>query len=298
MSIEVGPKPMGKLDSLLIRIPAEKRGQIIRYGLENILKTTLFRYPQGFEDAVRQAALDGYAFEIVANHTSHPDALPAAKVGTRLAETINPVLPENERITGFLMPFALSMETGTQGQLLATLYNDIKPSLEKLGTTPVYTATENDIEKKRVSGTNSVSYSRQLLQGVKNGKSIIIFPEGKVEGGRRNEKGNIKGMQEFRRDSLQQTLRISTAEKEKVAVVPVGISGGYNVYDPQKNRLTIDALFVAFGISDRPLFRVRVGMPIIMEGKNIKQIDSRIIDRVIARLIIDQLPGPERGTFY
>lgn len=286
-------------ESLLLAVPSEIRGKIIRRGLENILKSTTIEYPEGFGDEVTRLATAGAAFEIVTNHTSHADAFPAAKIGLDFEKNLNPLLQEGQKINGFIMPFALSMKHGTQSRLLTTLFGDLQSVLEQtLHTTPVFTATNNDILQSRVDGTNAVSFTRLMIQGVKDGKAIIIFPEGRVEGGRRDGQGNLKGLQEFREDSMQQSLRISTSEKDRVAVIPAGISGGYNVYDPQRKALPLDSFLVGLGFSSKTLFKVKVGMPIVFEKHEIKQLDSKEIDRQIGSAIANLLPPQERGTTY
>lgn len=289
----------GPAETLLLAVPPEIRGNIIRKGLENVLRSTTVDYPQGFGEEILETVEDGAAIEIVANHTSHADAFPAAKVGIDIERNLNPLLKENQKINGFIMPFALSMKHGTQSRLLTTLFGDLRTVLEEtLHTTPVFTATNNDILQNRVDGTNAVAFTKLMIDGVRHGKAIIIFPEGRVEGGRRDASGNVKGMQEFRADSLQQSLRVSTTEKDRVAVVPVGISGGYNVYDPQRKGLPMDTFMVGLGLSSKTLFRVKVGMPIMFEKHEIKKMESKEIDRQIGERVASLLPPHERGLVY
>lgn len=289
-------QPMGRAEALLTSVPFV-RGPIVRRGIENILKNTIIEYPPQYEEEVISLGQDGCAFEIVANHTSHADAFPAARIGFELASKVNPHLSFEDQIKGFLMPFALSMDKGTQGKLLTILFNDTKPTLNKLGTEPVFTATDNDLANDRVERANPVNFTRLMLKGVRDGKGIIIFPEGKVEGGRRDEQGGLKGMQRFRKDSLQQSLRMSTFDKTKVAVIPAGISGGYNIYDPHKISLPKDTFLVGLGRSSKSLFSVRVGMPIVFERQEVREMSSVEIDQRIGSLIAALLPPQERGVY-
>ncbi|OGH02666.1 MAG: hypothetical protein A2798_03445 [Candidatus Levybacteria bacterium RIFCSPHIGHO2_01_FULL_37_17] len=286
---------------LFTHAPARIRGIVVRKGIKNILRTTGIEAPiplNAFWRDIVNLYQQDCAINIVTNHTSHADAYVAAKVGADIALVINQYVSDKDRINGFVMPFAKSIQTQTQGQLLNAMFNDSLPVFEKLGITPVYTATENDIAQGRVSEANRVNYTRQMIQGVKEGKGIIILPEGRVEGGRRDSNGKIKGMQEFRAYALSQSLRIATSEKHKVAVIPAGISGGYNVYDPQTKSFTKDTWAVGIGWSTKNLFHVRVGMPIVFERKEIRNMDPKELDRIIGGRIAALLPTAEKGTVY
>lgn len=291
-------KKIGILGRFVLERPEEERKRILIKGVENILAYSKYEAPPEVWSQVKLLAQEGFTFEIVANHTSHADAYVAAKVGADLASFVNYYAPDENKIKGFVMPFAQSMLLGTQNSLLTTFFNDTMPIFEKYKVEPVYTATEGDIKKKRVEGRNRTAFSRQMIQGVKEGKAVIIFPEGRVEGGRRNEFGNIKGMQEFTKDAVQQSLRVATSVKDKVAVIPAAISGGYNVYNPHNEKFTWDAFLVGYGLSKKSLFHVKIGMPLLFDKTTIRKMDSERIDKIVASAIAKLLPAAERGSFY
>jgi hypothetical protein len=135
---------MGMAESVLSKAPA--RGWVIRRGLENILRHTEYQYPRNFIETVAGLAQENYAFVIAANHTSHADAFPLAKVSSDVTRWVNANVSEEHQIPGFMMPFALSMSNGGQGKLLDFLFKDTKPILNRFNTEPVFTATEMDLE--------------------------------------------------------------------------------------------------------------------------------------------------------
>ncbi len=294
---EQGHRFSAVLEAGLLAIPEGIRKPIFKRGMLNILINTGLQYPAGFDRQITELWKDGCAIEIVANHTSHPDAFPAALVGNHVRTIVNSS-GSTDGINGYMLPFALSLKTGGQGSLLDSVFGDTRQLLEDLGTTPVFTATPNDIEKGRVDGSNTVEYARTMIEGAKQGKGIIVFPEGRVESGRRDENGNIKGMQRFREGALQQTLRISATDKKRVAVIPVGIAGGYKVYDPETKSLTREAMLIGLGLSNQVLSEVNVGEPFVLDKQTIRNAASEDLDLMAALRIKALLPQAEQGTAY
>lgn len=285
-------------ETILLFSPQGPRRYFITRAIEKILISSDFQYEAGFDQAINEVANDEECgIEVVTNHTSHADAYPTALAGYKIINIINSIRKEN-KIKGLFQPYALSLDIGTQGHLLDVIFDDTQPLLRRLGITPIYTATANDIKEKRVNGSNAVEYTRTMIQGIKNGYGIAIFPEGKVEGGRRDGNGNIKGMQKFEDAAMQVHLRISATNNKRVAVFPVGISGGYNVYEPHGKSVPLEVFMVGIGLKNTPLYEVRIGNPIIFEKSEIRRMKSEDIDQLIGGNIKKLLPKAEQGSAY
>jgi 1-acyl-sn-glycerol-3-phosphate acyltransferase len=303
MNAETKPEHIGQAESILLRIPDSLRGGVIRDGVRKIIGFTTYEYPSEYTQKIQEAAQKGPII-VTINHTSHTDFAVAAVITADITHKANKVLSTDKKIEGFVMPLALSLAIGKQGKLLSMLYNELLPLLADFGVEPILTPTENDLIQGRITKVEYEKarrkFAKEMLTAVGHKKkSILIAPEGRVEGGRIDEKtGKIKGLQEFRKGSIHQTLRTATSQYDNATIIPIGISGGYKVYDPQGKRLTSEALRVGLGLSFQSLMSVKIGEPIVFSKNEIQSLDSDFLDLQMGRGIAKLLPHEERGEVY
>lgn len=242
----------------------EKISAPVRYWAENILAGTLVEYDQDFGDKYIHAVSKGYLPVIVANHQSHFDGVSVSLVTRDLTLTANTALPRNEHLKGFMLPLANSLATGNQGTPMRLMYESMRPVMERHKLTPVLLTRRKDVAKYNMK-SNLKEYLESLAQGIENGYSVAIFPEGSVEAGRKAKDGQIKGMQPFSRGSIRSILVTARMAGKKVAFIPVGISGGHEVHNPNTKLPTKKAFAVGFGFRNMNLIQIKVGLPIKQE---------------------------------
>lgn len=165
-------------------------------------------------------------------HLSHADAGALILTAKHLNKVGN--LPIN-----FVLPLAASLETGDQSDKLTDFYNVIKPKLQRHRIEPIHVAREKDREKYGIA--RSTAENLRLFREIRNGAALMYFPEGTVEGGRRDPKtGLINGLSQVKDEFLPQMLsRIS--KNTEIAFLPVSVSGTNRIYDPSTEDVTSEA---------------------------------------------------------
>lgn len=275
---------------------------VIERGIETISLTSPITYKEGFQDEYVKAIKEGYYPVIVANHTSHADGILIAPLANILTGVNNDIARTQDPFQGFMLPLSQSLDNGEQGFLKHQFYVKSRPVLSELHLYPVLTATKNDREKRGLS-KNTEEFSSDLKAGIKNNYGIAVFPEGSVTGGRRNEYGKLNGMQPFAEDGLALViLNAKRYRKSPVAFIPVGIDGGYKIFNPQTGLPSKSAVRYGLGFGNLPeTAKLTVGKPI---KSNAEPLDSLVktkqweeIDKVIGKNIAQLIPDELRGIY-
>lgn len=190
----------------------------------------------GFEPLAKEAIIEdieqGYFPIIYLNHTSHYDGRPAAKAGQEILEIANSVLPPEKRYRGFAMPIATSIGTGNQHPLIKGLFeSSIAREIAKAGIKTIPYTRDKDVEMYGLH-SNDLSFFRTMINLVRGGYGIVVFPEATVEGGRTNGKNGIKGMQPFEEKTIRAMAGIALNQGYIPTFIPVGVWGSHNVLSP------------------------------------------------------------------
>ena len=293
---------MGLTESILHHVSPERRGKILRGGIERVLCTTPYEFPPDFKEKIQEALLKGPVV-IAQNHKSNADILAGAIVAATIVQiSNNKKIPENRKIKGFVEPFALSLDTGGQGQM-STFYYDTLPLLAKLKVEPVPTPTANDVLRGRITPEQFEEYHtgskmRMALAVMKHQKSIIFAPEASVKSGRINpETGKIYGMQEFTPGALHGVLRIATRRTGYASLLLIGVSDGEKVLDSETNKITPRATAVGFGLSFQAIMSVHIGEMIGITNNEVEALDTASLDLRAGRGIAQLLKPEEQGVF-
>lgn len=248
-----------------------------RYWAENILAGTSVEYHPDFGDKYIRAIQEGYLPVPVATHQSHFDGVTLSLVTQDLTLAANSVLDKDHKLKGFMLPLANSLATGNQGTGMRLMYASMRPIIERKNLTPVLLTRRKDVYKYNMK-SNLREYMEALAQGMTDGYSIAIFPEGSVEAGRKAPDGAIKGMQPFSEGAIRSVLITAKIANKKVIFIPVGISGGYEVHNPNTKLPTKKALTAGFGLGNMNLVSIKVGLPIkqedleqVIQGSNNKE---------------------------
>src|ERR1035437_2456169 len=102
---------------------------------------------------------------------------------------------------------------------------------------------------------------------IEDGYAIAIHAEGNLDASRRGKNGQRQGMQHFQTNALRGIINITRRLGKNVTIVPITVSGSYNIHDPLTGGVTRSALRVGFNLSDRSLASIFVSKPMtISEG--------------------------------
>jgi hypothetical protein len=230
MSIEQALSDSGKVGTFK-EIASKPKDILYSKLLDAAVEMIDFQDPNGY--------IDKYYFKrqnrvkvVYFRHLSHADAGALILTAKRLNKVGN--FPIN-----FVLPLAASLETGDQSDKLTDFYNVIKPKLQKHRIEPIHVAREKDREEYRLA--RSTAENLRLFREVKRGAALMYFPEGTVEGGRRNPNtGEINGLSQVKDEFMPQMLSRIGADQE-IAFLPISVSGTNRIYDPTTANVTSEA---------------------------------------------------------
>lgn len=125
-------------------------------------------------------------------------------------------------------------------------------------------------------------------------RGIIVFPEGTVKAGRRREDGKIHGLQQFEPNGWhQQFLR---QYGSGVAVLPVGLHGGYRVLNP--DTFSIDDEVMKIMLGDTPVKKIAsIRLGSVRTSKYADITRSSFLMEEIASLIPQEARGSWNAVF-
>lgn len=250
---------------------------------------------------------EGHTPEIFSNHQSLAEGVFWPALTSRIVEEINN-RESKKKFKGFYIPTAASLRSGDQADVIKTFFDILDPEFRERGLFTVDVIRDEDKDKYGLRGSNRFAM-RKLLSSGKRNKGIIIYPEGKVEGGRRGENGEIKGMQEVREAAtFAQFVNESITRSRDISLLPVGIHGSYRILDPNdySNPLKIiprEVMQMVIGQKElRPVAQVSIGAPLTKSSlENIMQEPLNHMDPAHTRFLMSHvarlLPHEARGIY-
>lgn len=295
-------------ESLPYRFAASERGRrLIHTWVERINKLTDIKYPNRFEIEYLEAVREGCFPIIIANHDSHFSGVTLSLVAKKLTDLGNNVLYAEGRSNGFLMPTAASLATGHQDAGLKIMYEAVGPILDENHLRPVSMTRAKDVRRYGLQ-PNRKEYRYNMQKGIEidGFKGIAIFPEGTVQAGRKNKQGKRFGMQPFKDGSIMENITFAKEFASEVVFVPVAVSGGYKVLDPDKNfPPPLKALAAGLGFGNPAIVKVNYGMPVRSSAEEVRQLildavnyeGRRKLDAFFGHTVASMLPPQERGVY-
>lgn len=237
---------------------------------------------------------EGSKLIVVSNHQSQGDLAVLAYV----ADVIR--FAHSETIKGFDLFVAKTMGGGQQGKILQTMYREgIYPWAVKQGINPIEIVSDNDVASRgMVKDRESMA---AVFSALKNReKAILVFPEGTMNGGRRNAQGELNGVSKMNASSKE--LVEHMVKKKGVVFLPIGTHGLYEIFSPDSRnftiggitQLTLNSMPTVFGInSQRMIGEFRIGEP--FTGDDLREFEDPALE--VMRRISELVPEEARGIF-
>jgi len=182
------------------------------------------------------------------------------------------------------------------------MLDSIMPSLWENGIKDVYTTTDND-NSKRGLDNNPEEFMLDMLNSMREGyMAVAALPEGSVEGGRKGENGQCKGLQPLREGfSAAMLILAKRMRKKGVMFIPVGIEGSEKFNDPNRRWPTAEGLIAGF-IPNPNICKINVGLPILMsyddpETKALIRENPEALNEINGMAIAEILSPDRRGVY-
>lgn len=308
MSVEQRTGIPGRTEEIkrgnFIQSSANEIGQnTVRWFTENVAISTPAEYHQDYLADYLAAVKAGYIPAFIGNHTAQFNAIQMSYVTREAIGLANEYLPEDMQLKGAVMPFAKSMETGSQGKLAGFFYDSIKPLLARNGIVSVYTATQND-KVRRGEETNSIGFVGTMTAKMRNGyAAVAVFPEASVEGGKKGPEGKRKGMQPFVDGSSATLLALAMKlRRPGVVFIPVGFTGSEKINSASTRWPTLEGFRAGF-LMEKGVCTTKVGKPIRSDEPDIQKFvqkesrDLKALDNRLGHAIAELLPEDLRGVY-
>lgn len=300
----------------LTLLGAQVIGPVLRYGLERVLSNgTEVEYEDGFENEYIEAIQDGYLPIIVGSHQSHSDGISVSLPARTLTGVANEKLPEDQRLKGFALVLASSLYSGHQGIIMKGFFDQVSPAIERRKLTPLLHTRHKDEQKYNMT-TGFISQYKDLLDAIENGYAIAAFPEGTTTAGKttheevlpdgttktvKNENGKQNGMQEFMPSSVRMLISAAKDAHRRALIIPVSITGGPTVHNPDTKLPTKKALGVGYGFGKDKLVHIYVSNPMKSDegelGRLFQARNWNGLNQIVANRIAARLPEEERGRY-
>jgi len=282
----------------------ELTSPIVRLGAENVIRNTAVEYEEGFDEEIKAARKREDIIVFVTNHQSLSDTVVCLKPLRRIKKLLGGLK--------VALPYTKLLTTGDKGASVKGFSDTMDQTLREDEVESVLIVREQD-EEIGVEA-NYTDARKELKQRVSQGYDILIHAEGKLDASRRNEEGERNGMQPFLENSLRSVMLIARDLKKQVTIIPMTISGTYNIHDPAlgeidpktgqtRGTLTRNAMRVGLNFSDKSLARIFVSKSMrTCEGElgEIMRNDRHNWDRfnaVIGRKIASHLPKRMQGVY-
>lgn len=238
--------------------------------------------------------IDGRFPVIYLNHQSHIDIGPMIKA----VDKVNKI---SKKHIEFNLPVAVSIKK-QQGEVIGNYFTAFAPWIEKHHIQIIEVSRSSDRKKYNLEHTPETV--EELRNTVFGERGMILFPEGTVEGGRTNKAtGEKNGMVEVRNTQLPSTTKTSIEQVgREVAYLPIGVNGGYNIFDVDNNKIPTDAI-KAMLLSEIPFVKRKlatavVGKPftsqeLITGGIDLDSVSdiNAFLMKKVARLIPEEARG-------
>lgn len=172
---------------------------------------------------------------LVANHTSHADAVPVVKLLTE----IRSITHDPSRSIVYTMAGSMKKEQGIVVESMFT--HGVEPYFRKVGITPDYVVSENDrVERLMDRPEDNGKLTRDAM--VDSCVISAVHIEGKTKGGKINPETNRRfGLQEMDR-GFKAILIGQINKKIPTLIVPVIIEGADLFFNPATKNFTPEGL--------------------------------------------------------
>ncbi len=179
---------------------------VIVRGFERIADSTTVEYERGYQERYIELRRQGYLPADISNHTAQQDADSMRLVTNaqvKMEETLG--LPKDERLNGFHLPLAQTLDTGVHGPTIQAIYRIDHRLLVTNHLTPLLLARRVDVDAGHTK-PNLLGFYKAMSEGFEAGISVAVFAEGNTMGGKRDKNGRINGMHAFERDSMRSII--------------------------------------------------------------------------------------------
>jgi len=272
---------------------------------ESLMK---FEDPSNHLQELSKRIQEGALPIIVSNHDHHANVAGMMGIVRRLTARPNK----------FNFPVAFSMFNGDQGQEIQKNANGMKPILEKSGMPFIPVLRPKDIKEYYGEGKKSDAQKEidikesnrnlfKMLKEIKDDTGVILFPEGTIQGGRKDDSGNKFGMQKVDNDLLATVIEMAIKNRRVPVILPVGMVNTDRIVEPGETSPTLRAK-LAFGtqiavgrIGIHPTVAgVRIGNLITQEDFQKNGIDfgdKENVTSFVMRRIAELVPEEARGAY-
>lgn len=179
---------------------------------------------------------EGRKVLLIANHTSHADAVPVTKLLTDVRDLFE------GKSKGIVYTMAGSMKGGQQGVVVQTVFeHGVEPYFGKVGVTPDYVVSENDRTERQMGRPED---NGKLTREAMLDASIVsgVHIEGKTKGGKVDpDTGKLFGLQEADR-GFKGILLKQWDDGVPTVILPVMVEGGDFLFNPITKNFTLSGL--------------------------------------------------------
>lgn len=278
----------------------DKSVEIIKPGIRRIVEATRVEQDPAFIDVFLEGIRHGALPIFVSNHQGHVDGITVGRLVNRfrlLANDSGAPAPFPQ----ITMPIAASLIEGNQGFLLQKAYSNFEHLLVENNIRALPVVRQRDIElgMQQRKGKDV----RNLKLAIEENNMILLFAEGRVQGGRSNSEGKLNGMIPFDEDSIHLLIRIAKKNGRDPLLIPVSTFGGFQVLSPDYNFLTPQAIAAMGRIETPSLVYVHFGKPftdtemnnkILASGKEVTPLTQ---NEFVGHAVAKHLPRQSRGVY-
>lgn len=265
-------------------------------------------------DEIVQQALDGASIIFVGNHQSSADIIP---MGIIVAKAINAIRqnPGQSNYPDVIVPIAASVLVGKQSVGITAAYGGMSAWLKDHAMRLIPVVTERDANIRGMEMGSTIGNVREVMELIKTGTAVALFPEASVQGGRRKSKPyqhERNGIQPILKQTLlsNSVLEMRSIGK-KLLLVGIGFSGTYNIFDPDTLHPTQTAILAFVHNFRHPnspthVAKITVGKPIMADNLPLPELDVGYgkknrtygdVHELVFRYISELIPFGERGVF-
>jgi 1-acyl-sn-glycerol-3-phosphate acyltransferase len=251
---EYSQEPLNELKNLLHNNPDLILGKIKKlFSLSSDSGKNLLSY----EEYVKK----GYIPILYSNHQSHADGLIISFIIEHIIKNLPP-----QSLNGFLCPIAASMESGDQDEAVQGGLEIFYKFLEQKGFTTIPVIREDDRKKYGMVGSNREVIER-LLHAPRDKYGMVVFPEGRVQGGRMKNDGTIYGMQQVTEGGiLLRCINFWYGQGKKSVLLPIGLINSYQLFSPDNYEISETILDMLTGEKEIKIYaNIAIGEPIPIE---------------------------------
>lgn len=191
----------------------------------------------GFEniDLLKDPIKDGNVLLITPAHESLYDMGPAIKV----AKEVQKRIPSLE---GFNIVFSKTIDQGNQGaETQSGFRNGARQFLERNGAQIIEVASDNDVKLR--GATQTREDTRKVSDALQDKKrALIVFPEANMDAGRRATPESEKNGTGMMDRNVQTILGHALKRNMPIVVLPVGLYGSSEIYDPTHRKVTQEGM--------------------------------------------------------